>query len=307
VVTDNYLYPIFDQRRGDGLTGWEVWPLAGEDRKTPTCRTNSMNEVEIIGGYDKMFVLWPLCFKNRAGLGTTNPVSSLTLVPFYSQSCSPSRDETSYGFPLGFNAIHDRGKGYVEHDFLWPLFVQAHGSKTVTRWFPFYSRARHNGLESGFYGFLLYKFNRLEAPPLDRRRTRVLYFLYSDTVERNTKSGDFKRHVDFWPFYTYNRDLDGNRRTQVFAFLEAFFPNNRTITREYSPLWALWRAEKNARTGAASQSLLWNLYRRESDGQSKKTSLLFGLFQYQSTAEGGRWRLCHLNPGGKPARAAAAK
>ncbi len=299
VVTDNYLYPIFDRRRGDGLTGWQVWPLAGEERKTTTFRTNSMSDVETIGGYDKFFALWPFYLKNRTGLGTTNPDARMSLLPFYSQSRSPSREETSYGFPLGFNAIHDREQGYVEHDFLWPLFVQAHGSRTVTRYFPFYSRARHNGLESVFYGFLLYKYNRLEAPPLDRHRTRVFYILYSDTVERNTESHEFKRRVDFWPFYAYNRDLEGNERTQFFAFLEPVFPNNRTIPREYSPLWVVWRAEKNARTGVASQSLLWNLYRHESAGLAKKTSLLFGVFQYESTADGGHWRLCHLNGTGK--------
>jgi hypothetical protein len=307
VVIDNYFYPIFDRRRGDGLTGWEVWPLTGDVRKTTTFRTNSMKEVETIGGYDNVFALWPLYFKNGAGLGTTNPASSLTLVPFYSQTHSVSRDQTSYGFPFGFNAIHDRAQGYVEHDFLWPLFVRAHGSKTVTRYFPFYSRALHSGLESVFYGFLLYKFNRLEAPPLVRRRTRILYFLYSDTVERNTQSHEFKHRVDVWPFYTYDRKMDGNRRTQIFAVLEPLLPNNRAIAREYSPLWALWRAEKNAHTGATSQSLLWNLYRHESAGQSKKTSLLFGVFQYQCTPEGGRWRVCHLNRGGKRAQTTAAK
>jgi hypothetical protein len=307
VVTDNYFFPIFDRRRGDGLTGWAVWPLAGEDRKITTYRTNLMNEVQTIGGYDNIFALWPIYFKNRGGLGTTNPVSSLTVLPFYSQTRSPSRDQTSYGFPLGFNAIHDREQGYVEHDFLWPLFVQAHGSKTVTRYFPIYSRARHNGLESIFYGFVLYKYNRLAAPPLDRHRTRILYFLYSDTVERNTESHEFKRRVDFWPFYTYDRKMDGNRRLQIFALLEPLFPNNRTMAREYSPMWALWRAEKNAHTGAASQSLLWNLYRHESVGPSKKTSLLFGLFQYQCTPDGGCWRVCHIGLGRKPARNTAAK
>jgi hypothetical protein len=306
VVTDNYIFPIFDRRRGDGLTGWQVWPFVGKDRKRPTFRTNNLdNTVQTIGGYDQWFTLWPFYFNTRAGLGTTNPAASLTLVPFFSQTRSPSRDETSWGFPLGVNAIQDREQGYVEHDVLWPLFVRAHGSKTVTRYFPFYSRAEHNGTESLFYGFLLYKFNRLQAPPLERRRTRVMYFLYSDTVERNTQSREFKRFVDVWPFYSYHRDLDGNRRTQALAVLEPLFPNNRSIAREYSPLWALWRAEKNPHTGAFSQSLLWNLYRRQIVGQTKKASLLFGLFQYQSTPEGGGWHLCHRHPGRKAAGNAA--
>src|SRR5271170_6461951 len=53
VVTDNYIYPIFDMRHGDGLTGWAVWPFGGRDQKTPTFSTNSMGRVETVGGYDK--------------------------------------------------------------------------------------------------------------------------------------------------------------------------------------------------------------------------------------------------------------
>ena len=77
--------------------------------------------------------------------------------------------------------------------------------------------------------------------------------------------------------------MDRSERLQALAMLEPFFPNNRTMAREYSQIWSLWRSEKNPNTGAASQSLLWNLYRHENDPGTKKTSLLFGLFQYQST------------------------
>ena len=73
VVTDNYLYPIFDLRHGDHMTGWQVWPLAGAEHKAPTLRTNSLDEVATNGGYEKFFALWPIYFKSRLGLGTTNP------------------------------------------------------------------------------------------------------------------------------------------------------------------------------------------------------------------------------------------
>ncbi|MGA2749805.1 MAG: hypothetical protein ABSG59_13605 [Verrucomicrobiota bacterium] len=304
VVTDNYLYPIFDVRHGLSLTGWQIWPLAGAEHRGPTLRTNLMNEVETVGGYDKYFALWPIYFNSHGGLGTTNPASSVTVVPFYSQTRSPSRDETSYGWPLGYNCIADREKGYVEHDVFWPLFVRARGSKTVTRYFPIYSRARSKSLESDFYAWPIYKFNRLESAPLDRHRVRVGFFLYSDTVERNTSTGEKKRRVDCWPFYTFERDLDGNRRLQAMALLEPFFPNNRTMRREYSPIWTVWRSEKNGRTGATSQSLLWNLYRHEKAGEVKKSSLLFGLFQYQSTLEGARRGMCYGQGVGKTAPSA---
>jgi len=56
----------------------------------------------------------------------------------------------------------------------------------------------------------------------------------------------------------------------------------------------IWRDEKNATTGASSQSLLWNLYRNERTPEAKKCSLLFGLFQYQKGPEGKRVRLFYV-------------
>jgi len=331
VVTDNYLYPFFDARRGDHLTGWQFWPVVGVEHKTPTLRTNSLDEAEIVGGYDKYFAIWPFYFKSRDGLGTTNQQASLTVAPFYSQTRSATRDETSYGWPLGCNVIEDRGKKYVEHDFFWPFFVFARGEKQVTRVFPFYSQSHNRvageslagmfgalsdggtaaeppggpDLESDFYLWPIYKFNRLAVGPLERRRTRLLFFLYSDTIETNAESGARFHRTDFWPFYTFHRDTEGNQRWQAFAIMEPFFPNNRSVTREYSQAWSVWRCEKNRKSGAASQSLLWNLYRREETPRSKKCSLLFGLFQYQSGAEGWRWRVCHVTVAKKTARAAA--
>jgi hypothetical protein len=301
IVIDNYLYPIFDVRHGDQLTGWQVWPLAGAVHKSPTRRTNSLDEVVTVGGYDKDFVLWPFYFDTRLDLGTTNPAISHTFAPFYSQTRSPLRDSTSYGWPFGYNVIDDRENHCTERDLLWPLFVRAHGSKEEARCFPFYSRARTKTLESDFYAWPIYKLNRLQTPSLERRRTRIVFFLYSDTVERYTETGRSKRRVDFWPFYTYHRDADGNRQWQALAVLEPFFPNNRTIRREYSQLYSFWRAEQNGGTGASSQSLFWNLYRREKTAESRKTSLFFGLFQYQSTPEGGNWRVCHIDLGKKTA------
>ena len=36
VVTDNYLFPIFHLRHGDGLQGWQFWPLVGNEHKDVT-------------------------------------------------------------------------------------------------------------------------------------------------------------------------------------------------------------------------------------------------------------------------------
>ncbi len=302
IVTDNYLYPIFDLRHGNKLKGWQVWPLVGAEHKEPTSVTNTTGDVEVSGGYDSLFALWPFYLTSTGGYGTTNPASRLTIMPFYNRLRSPLRDETAYGWPIGCNSIDDRAQGYSERDLFYPFFVQARGTKTVSRYFPFYSRAKNQSLTSDFYAWPIYKFNRLESDPLDRKRTRILFFLYSDIVEKNTQSGDFKRRVDFWPFYTFHRDMDGNRRLQVLAPLEPLFPNNRSVTREYSQLWSLWRSEHNPRKKSSSQSLLWNLYRHEKTADTKKFSLLFGLIQYQSNARGANWRVARHDFGKKMAQ-----
>lgn len=81
---------------------------------------------------------------------------------------------------------------------------------------------------------------------------------------------------------------------QVLAPLETFLPLSKSIERNYSPLWSIWRAEHNPTTGRHSQSLLWNLYRREVTPTSRKGSLLFGLIQYESSAETKHWRWFYL-------------
>ncbi len=274
VVTDNYVFPIFDLRHGNRLRGWQVWPIVGVEHKEPTWQTNTLDEVVTNGGYDKLFAGWPIFFKSHSGLGTTNEERSLTVVPFYSHTKSGVREQTSYGWPIGYNIIDDRERGYVEHDYFWPVGVFAHGTKQEKRVFPFFSQAKNSVLESDYYMWPVYKFNRLQTESLERRRTRVLYFLYSNTTETNKSSAQKSHRVDFWPFYSYHRDVNGDKRWQALAVLEPFFPNNRTIPREYAQIWSLWRAEKNHKTGVASQSLLWNLYRHEEGPEGEKTLAL---------------------------------
>jgi len=140
----------------------------------------------------------------------------------------------------------------------------------------------------------VYKFNRLHSEPLDRARMRIFFFLYSDLTEKNTETHKALRRVAFWPFFTWHRDFDGNERLQALSIIEPVLPANKSVERDYSFLYALWRTEHNPATGARSQSLLWNLYRKDARPQRKKISLLFGLFQYQSTLEGRRWRVLYI-------------
>ena len=300
VVTDNYLYPFFHLRSGGNVTGWQFWPLAGAEQKKPAAATNSIGEVETEGGYDRFFAAWPFFYKDLSGLGTTNREDRLEVLLFYSRLRSPLRDESCYGWPFGYWRTDDRGMKYRERDFLWPFVVVARGEKNVTRVFPFFSRGAANGLEDDYYFWPLYKYLRTESTGFEREHSRIAFFLYSDLREKNRETGEQLHRVDFWPFFSFSRDMEQKERLQTLSVLEPFFPNNRSIARNYSRLWSFWRTEKDGKSGAASQSLLWNLYRHESGPGSKKYSLLFGLFQYQSGGNGAHWRVCYIPFGKKP-------
>ena len=302
VVTDNYIFPVFHLRHGDGLQGWQVWPLIGHEQKTLTYKTNLFDTVEAVGGHDKWFAVWPFFFDNHTGLGTTNAASEFALLPAYDQFRSPLRDSTSVLWPF-FNYIDDREKKYHEWELPYPFIVFARGEgKTTSRVWPLFGRS-HNAMQSSdFYLWPIYQDRHLVSAPLDRERLRIFFFLYSDLIQKNTETGKHLRRVDFFPFFTYHRDYNGDNRLQILALVEPFLPNNKSIERNYSPLWSLWRSEENATTGAASQSLFWNLYRHDREPTGEKFSLLFGLFRYKSGMEGGQWRLFYFTTG-KPAAA----
>ncbi len=294
VVTENYLYPIVHLRRGEGLRGWQVWPFAGYETKQVTSRTNALDEVEVVGGHEKFFALWPLYFNERTGIGTTNVQTDLVVLPFYAATRSPARDSSSYLWPF-FTYTNDRAKRYREWDAPWPLIVFARGQgKTANRVWPFFSQVQGPYNRSEFYAWPLFWRHRSHAPPLDRDRIRILFFLYSDLTEKNLETGRSLRRQDLWPLFTRRRDPEGRDRLQLLALLEPFLPNNKSVERNYSPLWALWRSEVNRRTGATSQSALWNLYRRDTTPAAKKCSLLFGLFQYQTGPDGRRMRVFYV-------------
>lgn len=295
VVTYNMPYPLFHLRYGDNLFGWQVWPLMGREHKDVTFTTNGFGDLNVVGGHDNLFVLWPFYFDSKLDLVTKNPAHQQALIPFYSYYRSKLRNSTSYLWPLGVTHTIDREKKYDEWDAPWPFIEFARGEgKHVSRVWPVFSRGHNQFLEDDWYAWPIYKYNRVTSSPLDRSRMRILFFLYSDVKERNTEAHTMRHRIDFLPFFTSRKDFDGTWRLQVLSILEPFFPTSKSIERDYSPLWSLWRAERNPKTGANSQSLLWNFYRRDKTPESKKISLFFGLFQYESHADNRRWRVCYI-------------
>jgi hypothetical protein len=294
VVTDNYLWPIVHVRHGDGLEGWQVWPFAGAEHKDITHSTNGFGDVELIPGHDSSFVLWPFYLKQYSGIGEDDPEKFRASIPFYAVTRSPLRDSTSVIWPL-FTWIDDRGKKYHEWEGPWPFVIFARGEgKNTSRVFPLFSQSANTNMESDSYLWPLYQYHRLHVDALNQQRTRVLFYIYVNVTEKNIQTGKQKERLDMWPFFIWRQDTEGKTRLQVLAPIESVLANNRGIERNWSPLWSLWRQEWNLKAGSSSQSLLWNLYRREITPGTKKCSLLFGLFQYQSIGEAHRLRLFYL-------------
>jgi hypothetical protein len=168
--------------------------------------------------------------------------------------------------------------------------------KRTTRFFPFVSWAHSATFESDFFLWPLYKYRALHAAPAEQEERRLLFYVYWDKVLKNTETHQSDRRITQFPLFMYSREFNGNERLQILDIIEAILPSTKSIPRDYSQVYALWRWEKNPREHKTSQSLLWNLYRRDTGPDFKKCSLLFGLFQYESDPEGKRMRLLHLIP-----------
>lgn len=293
VVNYNYFYPFYNWRYGNGLYGWQLWPFYGREHKDVTTVTNTWG-VETVGGHDQYFVLWPFYFWQNNDFGTENPSKVRACLPFYDFYRSPQRDTTTYFWPF-FTHVDDRGQKYREWQLPWPFFMFAHGEgKTMTSVFPFYRRAYNQTYEDDFLLWPLFKYNAVHAPPLERHRSRIVFFLYQNTSDQNTETGKIRRRVDLWPLYVYHRDFDGGTRLQILALIESFYSDNRGVMRNWSPLWSVWRSENNPVTKASSQSFLWNLYRRDVSRDAKKISCFFGFYQYQSNQSSKKVRLFYI-------------
>ena len=243
VVTDNYLYPFFDWQRGDGLRGWQFWPVFGVRHKVVTTVTNGFGDAEIVSGYDKYFALWPIHVWQNTGIGTDNPEKFRADLPFY--SCirarpSSIRPRCSGRFSTGLTTARKNIASGRRRGRLWfSRGAKARPPRACSRCSA--SRAT-NTLESDSYLWPFYCHNGGAFRPAgtDAQQRPVLHLFRRD--RKNTQTGAEKKRLDMWPFFTWHRDFNGNERLQIFAPVEPALPNNRGVERNWSPLWSLWRA-----------------------------------------------------------------
>ncbi len=294
VITKNMPLPLFHIRRGDNLSGWQLWPLISEEYKGITEVTNVLGEIEQIGPYHKSFFLFPIFMEKHMGIGTPEEDWQSTFLPFYYLRRSAGRDVTTVLWPF-FPFTVDRENDYKEWGLPYPIVVIARGpGKNAARFWPIYGQAHNDTIRTRFVLAPLYRSKEVNSENLHRFRWGIAYFVYDHVDERNTETGrDYKRR-NLLPLFTYNKNMDGSEYLQILALLEPLLPNDETLRRTISPLWAIWRTENNPGTGKKSHTFLWNLFRREKTPTTKKTSFLMGLFQQESSEEGKSLRLFYL-------------
>jgi hypothetical protein len=102
------------------------------------------------------------------------------------------------------------GKKYREWEGPYPFVVFARGEgKTTTAFWPLFSRAHNDTLESDYYLWPLYRYNRLSGRWMSGARASCFICL-SNVTEKNTGPARSGKRVDLWPLFTWHRDFNGN-------------------------------------------------------------------------------------------------
>ncbi|MBW2476512.1 MAG: hypothetical protein JRE63_04210 [Deltaproteobacteria bacterium] len=268
---DNVLWPFFAEISGESETGFKFWPLYGKSRKD--------------GHYQKSFFLWPIFFSEDLDLNTPNPVSKRAVFPLYYSKESSNLSHRVILWPF-FSWKDDREKGYKERWTPWPLVRRMSGNDhNGVRNLPFYADETRGDLRNRWYLWPIYKIEEMHTELIDRRRDRILFFLYSDLIEHKIELDRTKRQIALWPFFGYQR-IDEVSHLYLLALLESFFPDNEGIERSWAPLWRLYQ-KKWDQHGNSATSLLWNLYWSEKRGSNLAWEL-FPLFEYRRVKDEGK-------------------
>ena len=261
----------------------------------------------ISGENESGYKFWPIFFSESLKLDTDNPEERRAAWPLYVSKETPRKSSTWVLWPF-FSKTEDREKGYTSWDAPWPLVRVTEGEKYHgVKVLPFYADETMDVNRKRWYLWPIYKIEEMNSEMIERRRDRVLFFLYSDTREAKFETGDRLRRIDFWPLFGYKR-YNGVSSLHVLSLIEPFFPGNQSIERLWAPLWRVYQ-QRWDQQGNHVVSLLWNLYwhekqgdrvawelfplveyRKESDSD-QELRILKGLFSYRNSAGGKQLNL----------------
>jgi len=281
-VTHSTVWPIFKKRSGDGHSGFAVWPIFGLAEKE--------------GEYRNRYFLWPLIYDNQRFESTTTsgPAGhTFGVLPFYTREVRPGSISENYLWPFfGYTQQSAPLATYRETRYLWPLFVQGHGTEhTVNRWAPFYSHSIRRGVDKRWFMWPLFRQETWQEQGIVRTKDQVLFFLYSSERQRSATQPDLpaahKAHL--WPLVSTWDNGAGRAQTQLLSPLSVFFPNNEKIQLLYNPLFALYRRDQQA-PGEVRHEVLWRAVTwQRSSGEVRELRILGPTLGLRKNAD-GKWR-----------------
>ncbi len=280
---------------GEGYHGFEFWPFFGQSAHA--------------GDYERRFILWPLGYKSTTNLAEPVPDVALGVLPFYARDTGPGYIRETYAWPF-FGYTHRTAPyHYDEQRYFWPFLVQGRGDdRVINRWAPFYTHSVIKGSDKTWLLWPLYRNQRWSADGVAQQKNQVLLFLYwsleQKSLAHSAAAPAHKTHL--WPLFSTWDNGAGQHQVQALSPFEVFFPGNDTVRQLWSPLFALYRYDRQP-DKSVRHSLLWNAltYRRSptatefhlgplfsvhADPARRRIALGNGLIGLRRGA-GERWRL----------------
>lgn len=248
VVTTAAPWPLLRWTEGGGESGFALWPVYGETR-----RDDSGSE---------RYALWPLLYHRDEAVGDANAGREVSrgFLPFYASDVAPGYRSETWLWP--FFGYVDRATPYryQAKNYLWPLWVQGRGDdRYVNRWAPFYSHSVIKGTEKHWVLWPLWRRQRWPDGAIEQTRTQVLFAFYHETVQRSRTAPSLaparKRHL--WPLFSEWDNGAGRRQVQALSPLEVFLPHSEEVRQAWSPLFSVYRYDRQM-DGSSRHSFLWD-------------------------------------------------
>ena len=268
----HFPYPFLHVLRGPESRGFAIWPLYGQFE-----RENS---------YQHTYALWPFFYNYHDRLDEAVPYSRFGVLPFYTRETAEGLKSETYLWPFfGYTRETEPRPLYSENRYFWPFLVQGRGEERhVNRWMPLFTHEKKPNSAKRWYLWPLLKTETFTGPGPVRERTTFLYFLYRDQQQTLTSS---KARLTFlWPLFGYWNDGQNRRQLQVLDPLGVFFPMNKKVKENWSPLFALYRFDD--RMGHVRHSLLWDMVVWERDKGNLRSFYAGPLFEW---VESSHWEV----------------
>jgi hypothetical protein len=217
------------------------------------------------------------------------PTVSVGVLPFYTRDTAPGYINENYGWPFFGYTHRTQPYSYDERRYFWPFLVQGRGDqRLVNRWAPFYTHSVIKGYDKTWVAWPFYRHAEWQDELIAQEKNQFLFFLYWSQIQRSltNPSAAPARKTHIWPLVSSWDNGAGRRQVQVLSPFEVFFPANDVIRQLYTPLFALYRYDRQD-AATARHSLLWNAvtWRRSATDRAFR---LGPLLNVRSGAEGKR-------------------